>query len=58
MAPKAVGSWAFANLVHPVTIANGDHIEWYLNTNGNNFSDGNMSASDSYTYIKIYKVGN
>lgn len=58
MAPRPNGSWGFVELTHPTTIANGDKIEWHLNTNGNNFSDGNMSIADSYTYIKIYKVGN
>lgn len=56
MAPKPNGSWAFVELTHPTIVANGDTLEWYLNTNGNNFSDGNMQIADSYTYLKIYRV--
>lgn len=56
MAPKPNGSWAFVELTHPITVANGDTLEWYLSTNGNNFSDGNMQIADSYTYLKIYRV--
>lgn len=56
MAPKPNGAWAFVELTHPTIVANGDTLEWYLSTNGNNFSDGNMQIADSYTYLKIYKV--
>lgn len=56
MAPKPAGSWAFVELTHPNTISNGDYIDWYLNTNGNNFTDGNMSDTDSYMYIKVYQI--
>lgn len=56
MAPKPNGSWAFANCQGIGSITNGQAVTVYLNTNGNNFSDGNMSDRDSHVLVKIYRT--
>lgn len=57
MAPKINGSWGFVNTEGFVPISDGEYLHTFLNTNANNFSDGNMSATDSYMLVEIYKVG-
>lgn len=57
MAPKIGGSWGFCATQGWASVANGDYISEYLNTGGNNFSDGNISAKDSFVEIVIYRVG-
>lgn len=57
MAPKVGGAWGFCATQGWQSVVDGDYISEYLNTNGNNFSDGNMSARDSYIDIVIYRVG-
>ena len=57
MAPKISGSWGFVETEGMTTIENGDYLSCYLNTNNNNFSDGNMSGTDSYMLVEVYKVG-
>lgn len=56
MAPKA-GAWAFVNTRGAIGISNTDSLSTYLNTSGNNFSDGNISNNNSFMYVIIYKVG-
>lgn len=57
MGPKISGAWGFVNAEGYTTIANGDALTVYLNTNGNNFSDGNITGQDSKLIVEIYKVG-
>ena len=57
MAPKINGSWGFVDTEGYTTVANGDALTVYLNTNGNNFTDGNISRQDSKLMVEIYKVG-
>jgi hypothetical protein len=57
MGPKISGAWGFITVEGYTTIANGDAISVYLNTNGNNFSDGNITRQDSKLIVEIYKVG-
>lgn len=57
MAPKVAGSWGFVNTRILASTKNGDQLAAYLNTNGNNFSDGNMSNTDSYMLAIVYRVG-
>ena len=57
MAPKINGSWGFVDTEGYTTVANGDALTVYLNTNGNNFTDENMSRRDSKLMVEIYKVG-
>lgn len=57
MAPKINGGWGFVCTEGYTTIANGDFLNVYLNTNGNNFSDGNISNADSCMLVEIYEVG-
>ena len=57
MAPKINGSWGFVDTEGYTTVANGDALTVYLNTNGNNFTDGNISRHDSKLMVEIYKVG-
>lgn len=57
MGPKISGAWGFVNVEGYTTIANGDAISVYLNTNGNNFTDGNVTRQDSKLIVEIYKVG-
>lgn len=56
MCPRIVGSWGYMSCEGFVTIANGNNLSCYLNTNGNNFTEGNMSSSDSYMMVEIFKV--
>lgn len=56
MAPKIPGSWGFVNCQGLGNISNGQAITVYLNTSGNNFSDGNMSDRDSHVLVKIYRT--
>lgn len=57
MGPKISGAWGFVNAEGYTTIANGDALSVYLDTNGNNFSDGNITRQDSKLIVEIYKVG-
>lgn len=57
MAPKTNGVWGFVDTEGYTTIANGDAISVYLNTNGNNFADGNITRQNSKLMVEIYKVG-
>lgn len=57
MAPKPNGAWGFVENEGFTNIANGEYLSCYLNTSGNNFSDGNQSDTDSYMLIEIYKIG-
>lgn len=56
MGPKA-GAWAFVNTRGCIGISNGESLCAYLNTSGNNYSDGNMSGNNSFMEIIVYKVG-
>lgn len=56
MGPKINGGWGFVNAESKTQIANNDRLCTYLNTNGNNFTEGNMSANDSYMLVDIYKT--
>lgn len=56
MGPKA-GSWAFVTTRGCIGISNGESLCAYLATNGNNYSDGNMSNNNSFMEIIVYKVG-
>lgn len=51
------GNWGFVASRGLVEVANGDTIQVYLMTNGNSFSDGNLSANDSKLQLIIYRVG-
>ena len=57
MAPKVAGSWGFVNTRILASTENGDKLAAYLNTNGNNFLDGNVSNIDSYMLAIVYRVG-
>lgn len=57
MGPKIGGSWGFVCTEGYTTIANGDFLNTYLDTNGNNFSDGNINGTDSCMLVEIYEVG-
>ena len=57
MAPKVNGAWGFVDTEGYTTIANGDALTVYLNTNGNNFADGNITRQNSKLMVEIYKVG-
>lgn len=50
------GSWGFVNTTGLTEIENNDYLSTYLNTNGNTFNDGNVSAQDSKMLVKIYRV--
>lgn len=56
MGPKA-GAWTFVNTRGITTLASGDYLRIYLGTNGNNFSDGNLSNSNSFMQVMVYRVG-
>ena len=56
MGPKA-GAWAFVTTRGCVRISNGESLCAYLATSGNNYSDGNMSNTNSFMEIIVYKVG-
>lgn len=56
MGPKISGAWGFVNCQGMSTIQNGDKLEVYLQTNGNNFYDGNVSTVDSSLQVMIYRV--
>lgn len=57
MGPKVNGAWGFVDTEGYTTIANGDALTVYLNTNGNNFTDGNITRQNSKLMVEIYKVG-
>lgn len=57
MAPKINGAWGFVETEGMTTIANGNYLSCFLNTNNNNYSDGNQGSSDSYMLVEVYKVG-
>lgn len=56
MGPKA-GAWAFVNTRGITTISNGDNLRTYLATGGNNFSDGNISDTNSFMQVLIFRTG-
>lgn len=56
MAPRIVGSWGFVNCEGFATVANGNKFSCYLETQNNNFAEGNMSAADSFMMLEIYRV--
>ena len=56
MGPKA-GAWAFVNTRGLTTISNGDNLRVYLGTNGNKFSDGNISDTNSFMQVLIFRTG-
>lgn len=56
MGPKA-GAWAFVNTRGITSLTNGDYLRTYLGTSGNNFSDGNISNSNSFMQVMVYRVG-
>lgn len=57
MGPKVNGAWGFVDTEGYTTIANGDALTVYLGTNGNNFTDGNITRQNSKLMVEIYKVG-
>ena len=56
MAPKINGLWGFAATHGWQKVENTDYISEYINTSGNNFSDGNMSPRDTYIEVEIWRV--
>lgn len=56
MGPKS-GSWAFVTTRGFSAVSNGEALCTYLGTNGNNYSDGNMSNNNSFMEFIVYKVG-
>ena len=56
MGYRGSGSWGFVNAQGFSALTNGGYFSVRLNTNGNNFSDGNMSPRDSNVQIIIWKT--
>lgn len=56
MAPKINGSRGFVATHGWQNVVNADYISEYINTTGNNYSDGNMSERDTYIEIEIFCV--
>lgn len=56
MTPKNGGAWGTVTINGSTSIQNGDYLNCYLGTNGNNFSDGNMTPQDSFINITIYRA--
>lgn len=51
------GAWGFVTNSGISTIENGDIIDVYVNTNGNNFADGNISTQNTFILFKIWRIG-
>ena len=56
MAPKPYGVWGFVNCEGILEVSNNDELSAYLNTLGNNFSDGNVGSADTKMDIMVYKI--
>lgn len=50
------GAWGFITNTGITTIANGDILDVYVNTNGNNFADGNISTQNTFVLFKIWRI--
>lgn len=50
------GAWGHFNLAGEISIKNDDLVFVYLNTNGNNFSDGNVSPMNTHLMLDVYKT--
>lgn len=51
------GAWGFVTNSGITTIENGDILDVYVNTNGNNFADGNISTQNTFVLFKIWRIG-
>lgn len=51
------GAWGFVTNSGISTIENGDILDVYVNTNGNNFADGNISTQNTFVLFKIWRIG-
>lgn len=56
IAPKISGYWEFLLTEGIATVNNGAQLRAYLNTNGNDFSDGNITVADTKMDILVYKI--
>lgn len=50
------GAWGHFALSGEISVANNDLIFVYLNSNGNNYSDGNISPTNTHIMIDVYQV--
>lgn len=50
------GAWGHFNLAGVATIKNDDLVFVHLNTNGHNFSDGNVNPTNTHLMLDIYKT--
>lgn len=56
MAPKPSGGWGFVLTEGITKVKNGTTLSGYLNTNGNDFSDNNITYADTKMDILVYKI--
>ena len=56
MAPKPSGSWGFVLTEGITKVKNGTTLNAYLNTNGNDFSDNNITPVDTKMDILVYRI--
>lgn len=56
MAPKPNGNWGFVLTEGITKVNNGTTLSAYLNTYGNDFSDGNITSTDTKMDILIYRI--
>lgn len=50
------GAWGHFNLTGATTIKNDDLVYIYLDSNGNNYSDGNIAPQNTHLMIDVYRV--
>lgn len=56
MAPKPNGHWGFVLAEGITKVNNGTALSAYLNTNGNDFNDNNITYTDTKMDILVYKI--
>lgn len=56
MAPKPSGAWGFLLTEGIAKVNNGTALSAYINTNGHDFSDNNITFADTKMDILVYKI--
>lgn len=56
MAPKPYGAWGFVLTEGITKVKNGTTLSTYINTNGNDFNDNNITYTDTKMDILVYRI--